>query len=154
LTRADGGDRTKRSSVTRLAVLPGKAGARTKPEPLRCEATECVGKTLDSVQWRPGGAEVLFTVTDRDAGEAQSIFRWNIATGEVRAIVSAQGLINGGRIPSSTCGVSATALACVAAEAAGPPRLEAVDIATGQRRVLFEPNDALAGDMQAAVSTR
>ncbi len=151
LTRADGGDRTKRSSVTRLAILPGKANAKAKP--IRCEAAQCTGKAIGSVQWRPGGTEVLFTVTDRDAGEAQSIFRWNIATGEVHPVVAAQGFINGGRISSSTCGISATALACVSAEAVGPPRLEAVDIATGQRRVLFEPNAALAEDLQATVSS-
>src|SRR5690606_29842270 len=55
---------------------------------------------------------------------------------------------------SSTCGMSATALACVAAEAASPPRLEAVDVATGKRRVLYAPNAALDADLKEAISSR
>ena len=149
LTRADGGDRAKRSTVTNLAILP----AESKAKPIACDVEQCTGKSISTVQWRPGGGELLFTITDRKAGEAQSIFRWNIATGEVRTVVAADGFINGGRIASTTCGISATALACVAAEAAGPPRLEAVDIETGQRRVLFEPNAALEGDLEEAVSS-
>lgn len=150
LLRTDGGDRTRRSTVTRLAVLPAKDGARE----VSCEAAACTGKSISSVQWRPSGRELLFTVTDRDAGEAQSIFRWNIDSGEVMPVVAAQGFLNGGRTRSSTCGMSATALACVAAEAANPPRLEAVDIATGKRRVLFEPNAALDADLEEAILPR
>lgn len=150
LTRADGGDRTRRSTVTRLKIQSAEAGAKS----IGCEVEQCKGKSISSVQWRPGGREVLFTVTDREAGESQSIFRWNIATGEVHPVVAARGFVNGGRIRSSTCGLSATALACVTAEAARPPRLEAIDIATGQRRVLFEPNAALAAELEAAISSR
>lgn len=150
LTRADGGDRTKRSSIRKLAVLPPQAGGK----PIVCDAEPCTGKAISSAQWWPGGADLLFTITDIGAGEAQSIFRWNIASGEVHPVVAARGLLNGGRIPSSTCGISATALACVAAEAAVPPRLEAIDIANGERRVLFEPNAALANDLSAAISVR
>jgi dipeptidyl aminopeptidase/acylaminoacyl peptidase len=150
LTRADGGDRAKRSNVTELAILPAEPGAKTIP----CEAEQCIGKSISSVQWRPGGHELLFTITDREQGEAQSIFRWNVATGEVRPVVVADGFINGGRIASTTCGISGKALACIAAEAASPPRLEAVDIATGQRRVLFEPNAALGEDLEETILSR
>jgi dipeptidyl aminopeptidase/acylaminoacyl peptidase len=150
ITRTDGGDRTKRSNLSELAILPGEDGQ----DPVKCGAEPCTGKAVTSVQWRPGGQEVLFTVTDRAAGESQAIFRWNIATGEVRPVVAARGFINGGRERSSVCGISASALACVAAEADSPPRLERVDIATGQRLVLFEPNAALARDLEAAISSR
>src|SRR5690606_29684129 len=150
LLRTDGGDRTRRSTVTRLAVLPAKEGGRE----VSCEAAACTGKSISSVQWRPDGRELLFTVTDRDAGEAQSIFLWNIGTGEVRPVVASQGFLNGGRTRSSTCGMSATALACVAAEASNPPRLEIVDIASGKRHVLFEPNAALDADLEQAISSR
>lgn len=150
LTRADGGDRTKRSTVTRLEIRSAEAGGQS----ISCEAEQCTGKAISNVQWRPGSGEVLFTVTDRMAGESQSIFRWNIATGAVHPVLAVQGFVNGGRIGSSTCGLSATALACVTAEAARPPRLEAINIATGQRLVLFEPNAALQHDLEAAISSR
>lgn len=150
ITRADGGDRKKRSYLSELSVRYAK-GAR---KPVRCSAEPCTDKAISSAQWRPGGQEVLFTVTDREAGESQSIFRWNVATGEVLPVVAAPGFINGGRESASTCGISATALACVTAEAATPPRLERVDIATGRRHVLFEPNAALAQDLESAISSR
>jgi dipeptidyl aminopeptidase/acylaminoacyl peptidase len=35
-----------------------------------------------------------------------------------------------------------------------PPRLEAIDMATGQRRILFDPNAALARDLETAISRR
>lgn len=150
LTRADGGDRKKRSSITKLAILPPQSGGK----PISCEAEACTGKPIRSVQWLPGGTDLLFTITDIADGEAQSIFLWDIATGKVRPVVAARGLLNGGRIPSSTCGVSSTILVCVAAEAAVPPRLEAIDMATGARRILFEPNASLASDLSAAISSR
>lgn len=150
LTRADGGDRTKRSNRAVLSILPRKGSRNANV----CSAPLCSDKDISSVQWRPGGQEVLFTVTDRAAGEVQSVFRWDIATGEVWPVVAAGGFINGGREASSTCGVSATALACVTAEANRPPRLESIAIADGERRVLSDPNAALAADLEASVSSR
>ena len=149
ITRADGGDRSKRSYRSDLAIVtPGRS------TPIRCKAIACTGRAISTVQWRPGTAEVLFTVTERESDQSQSIFRWNPATGAVRPVVEAHGLVNGGRLLDATCGISATALACVTAEADRPPRLEAVDIATGQRRVLFEPNAALARDLDATIASR
>ncbi len=149
ITRSDGGDRSKRSSRSKLAIVtPGAATS------MRCKAVECTDKSISSVQWRPGSTEVLFTVAARETDESQSIFRWDLATGKVHPLVSTRGLVNGGRSFKDTCGISATVLACVTAEAARPPTLEAIDIATGQRRVLFEPNAALARDLDATISTR
>ncbi len=64
------------------------------------------------------------------------------------------GLINGGRLLSSRCAVSHQTLACVTAEADRPPRLERIDLETGRRRILFDPNDALGRDLETAVSSR
>src|SRR5699024_432963 len=107
----------------------------------------CTGKAITGIQWRPGHDEVLFTITDPRLGLAQSIFRWNVGTGEVRMVVKARGLINGGRDPASKCGVSAPTLVCVTAEAGRPPRLERIDMGSGKRHVLFDPNQTLARDM-------
>lgn len=149
ITRADGGDRSQRSYRSNLAVLtPGM------PAPKRCKAVECTGTTISSAQWRPGIPEVIFTVTRREGDESQAVYRWNLAADEVREVASSSGLISGGRVLDSTCGLSETALACVTADDITPPRLEAVDIETGQRRVLFEPNAALARDMEAAIASR
>ncbi len=149
ITRADGGDRSKQSSRSQLSITA--AGQRN---PIRCTADPCTDKTISTVQWIPGTSDVLFTVTARESDESQSIYRWNPATGEMRQLVATQGLVNGGRTTDTTCGIAALALACVTAEPLVPPRLEAIDLSTGQRRLLFDPNTALARDLQAAISPR
>ena len=150
-------------SGKRVAVLTrvaDKQGIRNRPEtelsvrrdlgdgtPIRCDAAPCRGKEISGIRWRPTSDEVLFTVTDIDKGLAQSIFRWNVDTGEVQPLVTSRGLLGGGREPSNTCGVSPRMLVCVTAEADVPPRLEKIDLRTGERKVLFEPNAALAHDI-------
>jgi len=148
ITRADGGDRSKQSSRSQLAIV-GK-GQRE----IRCTAAPCTDTAISTVQWIPGTGELLFTVTARETDNAQSIYRWNPASGEVRQVVAAHGFVNGGRMADTTCGLSALALACVTAEATVPPRLETIDLATGRRRILFEPNAALARDLEAAIAAR
>ncbi|MFC3716518.1 Atxe2 family lasso peptide isopeptidase [Luteimonas soli] len=131
------------SSAIRLAVLPDRH-ART---PVECVDPLCVGRPITTVQWRPGSDEVIFTVTDPDEGLAQSVFRWDIRSGAVHPVASATGLLSGGRDERSGCGVSGSRLVCVSAGADQPPRLERIDLATGQRHVIFDPNAALAQDL-------
>lgn len=150
LTRiGDGSGQLYRPDVL-LSVLPG-AGAR---RPLHCTSALCTGRPITAIQWRPGHAEVLFTVTDPALGLAQSIHRWNVETGEVRTVVQGRGLVNGGRDASAGCGVSEQALVCVTAETDRPPRLERIDLDGGARHVLFDPNAALALDMAHAAPAR
>lgn len=145
----DGNGQLYRPQVA-LSVLPG-AHAR---KAVRCKAAACVGKAITAVQWRPGSTEVLFTITDPALGLAQSIQRWNPATGQVHAVVQGRGLINGGRDSSTHCGASAAALVCVTAEADRPPRLERIGLENGARQVLFDPNAELAADMARATPAR
>ena len=115
---------------------------------VRCMAEACTGKAISGVQWRPGSDEVIFTVTPYSNGFAQSIYRWNVDTGAVTPVATSSGMFGGeGSWGPGTCGVSSTALACVTAEANRPPRLERVDLQTGAREVLFDPNKALAQDL-------
>ncbi|WP_434211929.1 Atxe2 family lasso peptide isopeptidase [[Pseudomonas] boreopolis] len=129
-----------------LAVLPDRRSSR----PVRCMDALCRHRTISDIRWRPGSDEVLFTTTDYDRGRAQSIYRWNVATGAVHPVVVSDGLVSGSQrhwdIP---CALSADTLVCVAAEAAHPPRLEAIDIESGQRRTLFAPNKGLEADITA-----
>ncbi|APP86194.1 Atxe2 family lasso peptide isopeptidase [Xanthomonas hortorum pv. vitians] len=145
----DGNGQLYRPQVA-LSVLPGPRARKA----LRCTAAACVGKAITAVQWRPGSAEVLFTITDPALGLAQSILRWNPATGQVHAVVQGRGLINGGRDSSTHCGASAAALVCVTAEADRPPRLERIGLEDGARQVLFDPNAELAADMARATPAR
>lgn len=149
LTSSGDGQGLYRQPHAELAVLPGP-----KKRSVKCRLEQCTNKAITNVRWRPHSEEVLFTVTDRDEGLAQSIFRWNFETDVIHPVVQSRGLINGGRDERSSCGVSVRVLVCVAAEADRPPRLERIDLETGQRHVLFEPNAALASDMAAATPAR
>lgn len=150
LTSVGDGEGLQRKPDVQLAMLPGRKARR----PIPCRARACTNKVITSVQWRPDSDEVLFTVTDPLEGLGQSIFRWNVNTGAVHAVVDTHGLINGGRDYLSTCGVSRDVLACVTAEADRPPRLERIDLESGLRQVLFDPNAALAADIAETTPVR
>lgn len=137
--------------LTRLRVLSGQHSRRT----IVCAAEACQGKLITAVAWRPHSDEVLFTVSEAGEGNAQSLFRWNVVTGVVRPLAGSRGHIgNGARYAPGFCAASAIALACVVAEADQPPRLERVDLESGERRVLFEPNAGLAQRIKATTRSR
>lgn len=135
----------QRTANRRVELLMVPAGAGPV---IHCGAEQCASKEISGIQWRPGSDEVLFTVTSYGAGFAQSIYRWNVKTGAVLPVVASRGLLAGeARWTPGTCGISAIALACVTATANRPPRLERIEVETGERRVLFDPNAALAQDL-------
>ncbi|MCD9098127.1 Atxe2 family lasso peptide isopeptidase [Luteimonas fraxinea] len=128
-------------------VLSATADAR-RGQLAKCLAEACTGRSITDVQWRPLLREVLFTSRDPSEGWAQSVHRWHIETGDVLPVVQSQGLVNGGgRDPATGCAVSSNAMACVTADPMQPPRLEWIEIDTGDSRVLFDPNRGLAQDM-------
>ncbi|MCD9032692.1 Atxe2 family lasso peptide isopeptidase [Luteimonas sp. Y-2-2-4F] len=121
---------------------------------VRCQAEPCVGKAISGIQWRPHSDDVVYTVTEPMDAMAQSIFRWDVVTGEVLPVQRSRGLLNGGErygVEDAGCGLSAEVSVCVAADANQPPRLERIDLETGERRVLFNPNMALASDVSAGI---
>lgn len=143
LTRVgDGSGQLERPDML-LSVMPAASPMRA----IHCNSDLCSGKAISGIQWRPGHDEVVFTVTDPAEGLAQSKYRWNVGSGEAQEVVRARGLMSGSSGTSSDCGVSWDFLVCVAAEADGPPRLERIDLESGARRVLFDPNAALAQEM-------
>lgn len=146
LTRVGDGAGLLEKPDVELSVRAGSHPGRQ----VTCSAASCEGRSITAMEWRPRSDEVLFTVTDRMQGLAQSIFGWNVGTGLVREVTHSRGLINGGRDPGSSCGVSPSAMVCVTAEADRPPRLERIDLNTGDRRILFDPNADLARDIYAS----
>jgi len=138
-------------AVDSLAMLT----ARKSKRPVKCTAEPCTGKQITDIVWRPGSDEILFTVSEHDSELEQSIFRWNVVTGDVRPVIRSRGVLTGGgRWSPQPCAASASALVCVAAEADVPPRLERIDLASGKRTVLFVPNQLLARDMKKFVRVR
>lgn len=142
------GDLLQRPDVVLSAHGPGGS------KEITCSAPRCTGKQITGIEWRPHHNEVLFTVTDPGAGLAQAIYRWDVLTRHVYPVVRTHGLVNGGRMQSSPCGVSGAVLVCVTAETTQPPRLERIGIDSGQRRVLFNPNAALAQEIARSPPVR
>jgi len=139
------------SRYVELAMLSGRHASH----PVRCMAELCHDRYITDIRWRPGSDEVLFTATDFHEGRTQSIYGWNVVTGTVRPIVLSNGLVSGSqRYWDVPCALSSDTLVCVAAEADRPPRLEAIDVISGQRRVLFAPNKELEADIAATVPAR
>lgn len=139
------------SRYVELAMLPDRHASH----PTYCTAELCRHKDITDIQWRPGSDEILFTIDDFDKGHAQSIYGWNVVTGTVRPIAISHGLISGSqRYWDIPCAAASDTLVCVAAEADHPPRLEAIDVKSGQRRILFEPNKKLEEDIAATVPAK
>lgn len=150
LTRVGNGQGLLQKPELELSMLSSSTSRHAR----KCSDALCVGKSIDRIQWRPGNDDVLFTVTDPQDALAQSIFRWNVETGKVDPVVLSRGLVSGGRDPSSHCGASARVLVCVVADAGRPPHLERIDIDTGNRGALFDPNVDLASDLARGVPVR
>ncbi len=133
-----------------LSVLPdAEAGA-----PVVCRSELCQKKRITSIRWRPQSGEILFAAMDAAGGRSQSIARWNPRTGDIGLVAYSKGLLSGGRDTRSFCGLSREAMVCVVAEANVPPHLERIDIETGARKALFNPNASLSSDLGGAISAR
>ncbi|WP_407352493.1 Atxe2 family lasso peptide isopeptidase [Luteimonas sp. R10] len=110
--------------------------------PLACQA--CKALVIEAMVWR-GDDELVFTVRDIERGFAQSLYAWRVGESGVRLIVGSDGLFAGDRYgQASTCAVGLRHAACVSASASVAPRLERVDLDSGERLILADPNERLS----------
>lgn len=127
---------SREGAGSRVEVRRGNRGAA-----IRCSAQACRAQRIVAIAWRPGRDELILTAQDMHLG--QSLHLWRPATGEVRQVVASDGLLGGGRQPHLPCAVTPAAAVCVTAAATSPPRLERIDLESGERRILFDPNPQL-----------
>ena len=106
-----------------------------------CEAAACRESPIVALAWRPSSDELAFTT--QDANYRQSLHLWDVARGTARTVVRAEGLIAGSRDNARPCVLTSLSAICVTASAAAPPRLETIDLSSGARTVLFDPNATL-----------
>lgn len=120
------------------------------PEPATkarvCALLDCDMLRIDTVA--PVPALQAHLVTTRGA-EPQQRLQLLDASG-VRAVFSADGLASGSRQQTDPCAVAGQRALCVLAAADAPPRLAAIDLATGQMTMLFAPNKTLAERVRGA----
>ena len=108
--------------------------------PVTCRDIACKER-ISAMAWRPRTDELAFTT--RDGHFRQTLHLWNVRSGTVRTVLRADGLIAGSRTHMRPCAFTHEAAVCVAAGAVSPPRLERIDLISGERTVLFDPNPAL-----------
>lgn len=118
-------------------------------EKLSCGDALCGSAHVSALVWRPASRDVLVTFTDRE--RQQSLHLWKTKENELHKLTSADGLLSGGRRSMFPCAVSAAAAFCVAAGPASPPKFERIDLETGERKVLFDPNTEMRSVYHPAV---
>lgn len=125
----------------RLSVLlPGRKA------PKRCAATACLSQQLSVLGWR--GREIVFAAEPFAVGQA-GLYGWDVRADRVRRIVQTDGLLgalaDNDRYWTRACPMTARAAVCTFASARTPPRVEAISLADGGRRVILDPNPGLGG---------
>jgi dipeptidyl aminopeptidase/acylaminoacyl peptidase len=105
---------------------------------ISCGAPACRTGRIAWLAWRPDHDQIVFATADR--AHRQTLHLWDVQTGRVRPVATSEGLLNGGRSASAPCAVTARKAICVAAGPVSPPRLESIDLGSGARRILIDPN--------------
>lgn len=138
--------RSSRGDVA-TSVWSGSEGSLTvvreggRGATLTCPAEACRTDRVAWTAWRPGRDQLVFATADRAI--VMTLHLWDLASGQVRTIIRANGLLNGGRQENRPCALTASEAVCVVAEPTSPPRLEAIDLETGVGRPSFDPNRPL-----------
>jgi dipeptidyl aminopeptidase/acylaminoacyl peptidase len=118
---------------------------------IRCDTAQCrVG--------RPMSARILadgrtWLVTTSDAAQDQTLSLWRPGDVTAHTLRAEGGQLSGDRQKDTPCAVGPTAIFCVEAAAASPPRLVSLDLASGAMRSLFDPNAGLRQRIRNPVRT-
>lgn len=116
----------------------GEVSARIGGSPIICSDPQCRTRHVSWLEWRPGTDEILLAFIDRN--RRQSLALWDVRHQRLRPMLSSDGLLSGNRWSYVPCAVSHDAAFCVSAAAGSPPRLEQIDLESGRRRTIFDPN--------------
>lgn len=135
------------------AIWNGKSGSLTviddKGRKRACSDALCSSGRIAALQWRPGTSDLLVTFMDRE--RRQSLYLWSRSGNTLRPLAASDGLLSGGRRHMVPCALSSAAAMCVAASPGSPPRVERIDLASGTRTILFDPNAQLRAHYQPQV---
>lgn len=109
-------------------------------ERARCDAALCSSHRVRSIAW--AGKDDSILIETRNAKGGSTLWKWHPAGGNMQEVFSNEGERNGGD-NGKACAASDRAVICVASAANEPPRLVAIDLATGTETTLSAPNTAL-----------
>lgn len=104
-----------------------------------CPALACGAGRLHWASWLPDSTGLV--IASRDGEGLAQLVRWDPRSGRTQRILRFDGTIDGGS-DGEPCGMTARHAFCVIAAATLPPALERIDLVTGARVRLFDPNAA------------
>ncbi|MGE4036007.1 MAG: Atxe2 family lasso peptide isopeptidase [Parvularculaceae bacterium] len=120
----------------------------------RTTCVQCQSMTIEAFAWR-NDDEIVFTARDPSKGFAQSLYAWSIKENAVRLIISSEGLLSADRRGAgSTCAIGVQYAFCIVQSAATPPRLEKINIESGERAIIADPNRRLALDVKEKLTVQ
>ena len=110
---------------------------------IACESPECA--RITSVAWRGNSGEIVFAA--RREGHGAALFGWDTRSGRTRPIAEAEALDHES---GGGCAVGSRVAVCTVSSGSQPRRIEAIDLDTGAKRVLFDPNRPLVATFPQA----
>lgn len=134
---ATGGRRawTEHSAANPLSPLKILVAAASGP-PIKCTAEACRGK-VTNLLWEDDGRSLLYLRREGwDYGQ-MGLYRWRPGQGAPRRILLTDDVLHG-------CIPSKGELICTAENATMPRRIVAIDLHSGARRLIFDPNPEFA----------
>lgn len=102
-----------------------------------CGVAACRNSAIAWAAWQPGRDAIVFQT---EARGVQTLYHWDIAADEVRAVAELEGTLGGDRSRDAPCALTPVAAICVAAAPGSPPLVRAIDLDDGGQRTLFDPN--------------
>lgn len=130
----------------RVAEIVGKkeeqsvqVSARTGPI-TECPLAICRSSKLAALAWQPGGDALL--LFERAGSGRERVWLWRVGRTDVRLIATTDGGQRASYRPPR-CVAARSKLVCAESGPVSPPRLVAIDLASGPRHILADPNAAL-----------
>lgn len=115
-------------SPTRLVLAT--ADGRTR----RCDASACEG--VRTISWSPS-QQAFFMIRDVRETAQTALLRWSISDAAPRQVLLSDDVIFG-------CSPAGREFVCMREAATQPGRLVAIDMVSGQQRVIHDPNPAIS----------
>lgn len=114
---------------------------------ISCRAEVCrdIFSHFSAPEWRPRTADVVWVSASELGGGTLS--EWNTREGTVRTVFSSEARLGGTggdeRFFETGCPITAREALCVTSDASSPPEIEAINLDTGARHVIYDPNRGL-----------
>lgn len=116
-----------------------------------CPSTACGANPVGGA-WMEGTHELL--VTTGDVKGRVQLRLWRAGDTRSRLVVDQVGTLDGGPAPlPAPCATASSRIFCVAASAASPPKLVAIEIESGRQKIVDDPNASLRRAISSAART-